>query len=393
MQMNKFYRILFVVGLAVLITFFSGGLFSAISETVSVTGKGGNGFEKQVMNLESQAEVNEKKSVDIAPISLGDSLTIMAVGDIMFGSNFPDNSDMPPQNGNYLLQPYKKLLEGGDVVFGNVEGVFMDKGGIPKGSGSQVYCFRQPVSMAKYFKEYGFNLLSVANNHAADFGWEGIRSTDSVLTNLGIAFAGSLQNPTAIIKVKGVTIGLAAFAPHRGCVDMNDYDKATMIVRKLKDSCDIVVVSFHGGGEGVSFQHVPRKTEIFYNQNRGNVYEFAHRMIDAGADVILGHGPHVVRAMELYRNKIIAYSLGNFCTYGKFNLKGSNANAPLLKLAIGKNGDFLSGQIISGKQYGEGGPIPDEKEKSAFIQIKYLTQTDFPETKLAFRDGRIFKLD
>ncbi len=107
--------------------------------------------------------------------------------------------------------------------------------------------------------------------------------------------------------------------------------EAEEIVRHLADTCDIVIVSFHGGAEGANYQHVTKDYEMYYTENRGNVYSFAHRMIDAGADVIFGHGPHITRAVEVYNERFIAYSLGNFCTYGRFNLSGPNGIAPVIK--------------------------------------------------------------
>jgi poly-gamma-glutamate capsule biosynthesis protein CapA/YwtB (metallophosphatase superfamily) len=318
-----------------------------------------------------------------------DTLSINAVGDIMFGTNFPDESNMPPNQGKDLLNPFTDLLKNADITFGNAEGVFLNSGGTPKGSGGQVYCFRQPTYMANYFVDNGFDLLSVANNHVADFGKVGLTSTDSVLKKLPIAYAGFSTKPTTIITVRGIKFGLAAFAPHNGCISINDYKATLKIVKELKKKCHIVMVSFHGGAEGVEKQHVTKKTEIFYGQNRGNVYDFAHKMIDAGADVVIGHGPHVARAVELYKNKFIAYSLGNFCTYGKFGLGGVSGNAPLLQLKINQQGNFISGNIINGKQYGEGGPVLDETHKEAFHTIKQLTNQDFPNGLLQFDNGKI----
>lgn len=348
-----------------------------------------SGANKNVVLNSSIADIPNNSNVVLDAIPYADTISINAVGDIMFGSNFPDNTDMPADDGRHLLKPFKEYLADADIVFGNVEGVFLNNGGTPKGFGNQVYCFRQPEIMAKNYTDYGFNLLSVANNHAADFGETGISNTDSVLTKSGIAFCGSLSRRTTTISIRNNKIGMAAFAPHKGCVDMNNMDNAVRTVKNLKQACNIVIVSFHGGAEGVSRQHVPRKTEIFYGQNRGNVYEFAHKVIDAGADVVLGHGPHVVRSVELYKNKFIAYSLGNFCTYGKFSLRDATTNAPLLKLRINGDGDFISGQIISGKQFGNGGPAPDEENKAAFNTVKNLTRQDFPETDLVFNDGKI----
>ena len=85
---------------------------------------------------------------------------------------------------------------------------------------------------------------------------------------------------------------------------------------------------------GIQFAGFQSHPYTFYGENRGNAYAFARMAIDAGADVVLGSGPHVTRAVDLYKNRFIAYSLGNFCTYGMFNLDGPNGMAPLLALNI-----------------------------------------------------------
>ena len=120
----------------------------------------------------------------------------------------------------------------------------------------------------------------------------------------------------------------------------------------LSDTCDVVIVSFHGGAEGADFQHVPKAMEIFHGENRGDVYNFAHTMIDNGADVVFGHGPHVTRAIEVYQDRFISYSMGNFCTYGRINLAGPNGLAPIVKINVDTTGRFLSGRIIPVTRHG-----------------------------------------
>ncbi len=345
----------------------------------------------RVTSTNTLTNTNTTTSNAVKPLTKADTITINAVGDVMFGTNFPNTSKMPPNQGKDLLAPFASYLKGADVCFANAEGVFLNSGGTPKGSGGQVYCFRQPTYMASYFKQYGINLLSVANNHVADFGDVGLQSTDATLRSLPIAFAGSTLQPTTTLTIRGIVYGMAAFAPHKGSINMNDIPNAIRTVKELKKTCHIVMVSFHGGAEGVTRQRVPKQTEIFYGQNRGNVHDFAHKMIDAGADVVIGHGPHVLRAVELYNNKFIAYSLGNFCTYGMFSLGGVSGNAPLLQLKINEQGNFVQAKIISGKQYGEGGPVLDEDNKEAFNCIKSLSQADFPNGNLIFDNGIIYK--
>jgi hypothetical protein len=225
-------------------------------------------------------------------------------------------------------------LRNASVTFGNAEGVFLNKGGKSKGFGANVYNFRQPESYGTILKNYGFDFLSIANNHAYDFGAEGVESTSRVFEANGLKFAGNKSNPFSIIEREGIKIGLVAFAPHNGCLNLNELAAAIALVKQVKVKCDVLIVSFHAGAEGSKATRVPRRHEIFLGQDRGDVYEAAHAVIDAGADVVLGHGPHVPRALELYKSRLIAYSLGNFCTYAKFNLKGISGYAPLLTFKV-----------------------------------------------------------
>lgn len=150
-----------------------------------------------------------------------------------------------------------------------------------------------------------------------------------------------------------------------------------------------MIVSFHGGGEGSSRSHITRSKEIFLGEDRGNPYEFARVMIDAGADIVFGHGPHVTRAIDLYKDKFIAYSMGNFATYGMFNLAGISGIAPIIELDVDAKGKFLKGKIYSTCQPGQGGPVMDDKN-GALKEIIKLTATDIPECKLLIsEDGNI----
>jgi hypothetical protein len=315
---------------------------------------------------------------------------IVAVGDIMLGTNFPDNSTLPV-NADALMNDADSLLKNAHITFGNLEGVFLNEGGQSKGSGPNVYNFRQPENYAVILKNKGFDFLSIANNHSYDFGAIGLENTTRVLKEQNLNFAGTKSFPFTMVERDGIKIGMVAFAPHNGCLDLNDLKSVTELVINSKKKCDILLVSFHAGAEGGKALHVTRKHEIFYLQDRGNIYEAAHAVIDAGADVVIGHGPHVPRAIELYKNRLIAYSLGNFCTYAKFNLKGISGYAPLLSLKTNNKGEFLDGQIFSFLQLGEGGPKIDVSNAAAGL-IKELSITDFPESELKIDEkGRISK--
>jgi hypothetical protein len=167
-------------------------------------------------------------------------------------------------------------------------------------------------------------------------------------------------------------------------VSLNDLDGAKKLVTQLDSLADIVIVSFHGGAEGPQYQHVPRTSEIFYGENRGDVYQFAHELIDTGADIVFGHGPHHTRGVEVYKNRFIAYSLGNFCTYG-MNITGVNGLAPIIKVYTNPHGEFLQGYITSTDQR-SGLKVKMDTEKRVLQRIRQLTKEDFPETNLIISD-------
>lgn len=320
-----------------------------------------------------------------------DTITIIGVGDIMLGTSYPKGY-LPPNDGKYLLSPVESELKNADITFGNYEGTLFDGVGTPKRCKDSTLCyaFKSPERYSQYLKKAGFDLMSVANNHSGDFGPQARKRTMEVLQASGIASSGSIEKPFVVLEKSGLKYGLASFAPNNGTPSLNNYTQAKKIVSFLDSLCDIVIVSFHGGAEGKTKQHVPRKDEIFLGENRGNVYKFARTVIDAGADIVFGHGPHVTRAADLYKNRFIIYSLGNFATYGRFNLKGAAGIAPIMKVFVDKQGKFLKGEIIATKQSGEGGPQPDESG-AVIEKIKLLTKQDFPEGKLKISGGGIVR--
>lgn len=317
-----------------------------------------------------------------------DTINVTAVGDIMIGSGFPTKLNLPPDDAVNSFKAVVAYLTG-DIIFGNLEGCFLNSGNSDKCKGlnpNSCYAFRMPDRYAGIIKKAGFNVLSVANNHVGDFDARGRKNTVNILDSLQVHYAGQLQKPFDLFEIDGVKYAFCAFAPNENTVSIKNIDSAKMLVAELKKQANIVIVSFHGGAEGANFEHVTRKTETYYKENRGNVYEFSHGVIDAGADLVLGHGPHVTRAVEVYKNKFIAYSLGNFCTYGMFSLKGPNGFAPLLQLKLNGNGDFISANVVSVKQ-DKIKRLQLDTAFAAFRRMKYLTDTDFPDHNLVFSEN------
>lgn len=316
-------------------------------------------------------------------------ITIAATGDIMLGTSFPKESYLPPGNDPYpLMSSMFEILSLTDLTFGNLEGPFSDNDRLAKRcrDTTTCYAFRVPESYAGVLDSAGFDLLSLANNHIGDFGPGAKMTTAAILDSLNISFAGTDDYPWAVRTIfDSFKVGFCAFAPNKGTVNLHDVKRAEEIISMLEDSCDIVVVSVHGGGEGAEHQHVTREVEYYYGENRGNIYEFAHRLIDLGADIVLGHGPHVSRALEIYRGRLIAYSLGNFCTYRRFNLQGPNGYAPLIHAVLDTEGKFLFGKIIPVYQNNEG-HVRQDPGKRAIFKIQELIESDFPESKIIVDD-------
>ncbi|HCX98939.1 MAG TPA: capsule biosynthesis protein CapA [Bacteroidales bacterium] len=323
-----------------------------------------------------------------------DTLSVIGVGDIMLGTDFPHKGYLPPNNNcKPLLEPVMHILTDADITFGNLEGCFLNEGKVVKicRDTTKCYAFKMPEKYIDCLVETGFDVVSLANNHVGDFGDAGRSKTISLLDSVGIHHGGLLSHPTAIFESNGLKIGFCAFAPNKGTCNINDIPNAKKTVSNLKKEVDIVIVSFHGGAEGSSHRHVTRKTELFYGEDRGNVYEFARHVIDAGADIVFGHGPHVTRAIDLYKGRFIAYSLGNFCTYGRFNLQGVNGFAPIVKVFIDKNGKFVEGRIFSIVQKGRGGAELDPKNQ-AIQEVIRLTEADFPDSELAIAPNGSIKI-
>ncbi len=322
-----------------------------------------------------------------------ESITIAAVGDVMLGSPYPNDSRMPPNDGADLLKSVTPILSAADIAFGNLEGPIVDSGTSAKCSPGSTKCFafRVPTRYGKYLKDAGFDVMSLANNHAGDFGDAGRSSTRKVLDDLGIKHAGSDRGrfSTTFIEVKGKRVAVIGFAHNNIVPNVNDLGFARQLVTDAKKKADIVIVSFHGGGEGIDRQHVLNQTEIFIGEARGNLPAFAHTVIDAGADLVLGHGPHVMRGMEMYKDRLIVYSLGNFCTYGWFTLAAETALTEIVEIKIGVDGKFISGKINAGKQTGRGGPLLDTSGEAIRV-VRNLSATDFgPNAPKIAEDGTI----
>lgn len=245
-------------------------------------------------------------SVFVDPIQTDDTITIGWVGDMV-----------PSQDEAYNMGAFSRVqsvLQTPDLMIGNLEGTFATTDRIDKCVfllSDRCHAFRGDPSFAESLKENGFDFVSLVNNHSYDFLEAGLADTEAVLDQAGIPYI-SPTKPTASITVKGKKVGILGLSSTEPASTITDYDFIATQVSKLKQSNDIVVVIFHGGAEGSDKTIVPGITEYMGSENRGDVQAVARTAIEAGADLVLGSGPHVLRKIEVYRGAPIAYSLGNF---------------------------------------------------------------------------------
>ena len=316
-------------------------------------------------------------------------ISIASVGDMMIGTDYPRNH-LPDDDGVSFLADVTPVLSAADVAFGNLEGVLVDGGepGKKCSNPNACYLFRSPKRYAEHYRNAGFDVLSLANNHARDFGEEGRSSSMDAIAAAGMHHSGRVDDFASFVH-KDLRIAVLAYAVTKNSNMLLDYELAFTTVAEFAETHDIVVVSFHGGAEGADVTHLPFANEEYFDEPRGDVVWFARGVIDAGADLVIGHGPHVVRGMERYKDRLIAYSLGNFATYYGISVAGIKGIAPILTTTLDGDGKFIEGEIVSTIQLRPAGPSIDPKARALNL-MRGLSIEDFGEPGLTFLpDGRV----
>lgn len=309
-------------------------------------------------------------------------LRVVAAGDTMLGSDLKKGAaGLAPGNGESLLAPFAPVFQAADVAFLNLEGPLADD--LPdrkcRPGSTACYAFRTPTRYVAALTSAGIDVASLANNHAMDLGVAGQDATMAALAAAGIAHAGRTGD---VARVERNGLVIAVLAAHSGscCLDVNKPEEIAAAVRQADAWADLVIVSFHGGAEGPKARRVPGEVEIAWGERRGDVKAFARAAVDAGADLVLGHGPHVLRAVEVYRGRLIAYSLGNFVGYRQFGTQGGpGGTTALLDVSLAANGALVHARLHPGALDGEGAPSPDARG-AALDQVRELSALDFPET-------------
>jgi poly-gamma-glutamate capsule biosynthesis protein CapA/YwtB (metallophosphatase superfamily) len=330
----------------------------------------GSSDDAAASGADAPAERETATAAPAAPVEGAEPVRVTAVGDTVMGS-LPYG--LPSDGGASFFDEVDDLLTG-DVVLGNLEGT-LATGGVSKcGSGSSnCFAFRTPPSYARHIKEAGFTVMNLANNHANDFGPSALRETVAALSRFGIRSTGR-PGTVAVQKVDGQRVAVLGFASYEWADPLLDIAAARRRVQETARRAEIVIVTFHGGAEGSDKTRVPRGTEYFLGENRGNLRAFSKAVIDAGADLVVGHGPHVLRGMEVYKGRLIAYSLGNFGGYKVFGLNPTTATSMVLQVTLEPDGRLRRGTIEPTLLVGSGTPAPGG---DAIPLVRELSRQDF----------------
>lgn len=275
----------------------------------------------------------------------GEPVRMVFGGDIVLGNSYVVEHIPKDWEPRYFAG-VRDILKRSDIVFGNFEDTLTDyeKSSKITGSGTK-YAFRSPPHYAELLYQEGFRVLNIANNHANDFGETGFRDTVSNLKRAGIAIAG-LRNEAATLSVRGLNIAVLGFAYLNRFNMVQDIEESAERVRLAKARGAYVIVTFHGGAEGSPAVWNDNAEEEFMGENRGNTVAFSRAMIDAGADLVVGHGPHVLRAAECYQGKPIVYSLGNFVGVGGLSAKNFAAVSALLEVDVQTDGTLQNINLV-----------------------------------------------
>ncbi|MDD5173199.1 MAG: CapA family protein [Patescibacteria group bacterium] len=242
---------------------------------------------------------------------VNEEVSLVAVGDISY-SRGVERIVKKENDINYPFLKIQDYLKNADLVFGNLETPITQGLEIPDFE----MIFRSNPGTEQALKQAGFSILSLANNHTLNFGEKGLKDTFNYLENVGIKYVGAGQNEQEVyqpvyIEKKGIKFAFFAYndtdvVPNFYEASSNNAGTAFMRMEKMdeavkeaKQKADFVIISMHAG---IEYTNEPNESQV----------NFAHAAIDAGADLVIGHHPHVVQVLEKYKGKYIFYSLGNF---------------------------------------------------------------------------------
>jgi len=332
---------------------------------------------EDVVNLFLKNTINDKKG-EI-------SIEIGWVGDIF---PFPNKET---QLGEDIFSDVKSVLKEPDIMIGNLEGVLTDNGtskcDYEYFNKETCFTFRGSPSFANELSQAGFDVINLSNNHNFDYGQDGYLNTISVLDRSGLS---SVRDKNIITKkIDNFDIAIVGFSTSPRSASLLDYNEIENLIKQAKKQADLVIALFHGGAEGVDKGNIPDSNEFYLDEDRGNLRKAARVAVDSGADLVVGSGPHILRGMEFYNGKLIAYSLGNFAGDKSSRWDKSLETSAMLMISLKNNGEWNNGKIIPIKIDSDGHP-KISKTDEAISQINNLSKEDFAQNSVIIsKNGEI----
>ena len=271
-------------------------------------------------------------------LAVGSHVTIAAVGDVMLGSWVSPILEI--KGAFYPFTQTRKHLRSTDIAIANLEAPFTLVGE----PFEKKFNFKVPPKFARGLPDGGIKVVTLANNHIMDYGETGLISTMAALDNIGVKHSGAGMNfieahKPAVVAIDGRSVAFFGYSmtfPTEFYAKEDSSGTAypepeilTSMLAAWRDSVDFIVTSFHWSAEK---REAPKDYQIF----------FAHLAIDSGSDLVLGHHPHVLQGLEIYKNKLIAYSLGNFA-FGSYSQYARDSI--ILKVHLSQDG-LLFGQCV-----------------------------------------------
>jgi poly-gamma-glutamate capsule biosynthesis protein CapA/YwtB (metallophosphatase superfamily) len=321
-----------------------------------------------------------------AAVSAKGAVSLVWGGDVTLGSRY----GLPPDRGWPQLAAVAPVLRGSDLAAVNYEGTF-GSGGASKCGGSDsatCFSFQAPPRNTRTLARAGVDIVNTANNHAFDFGPSGQRATRGALAGAGVMATGA-PGELRVLRRNGTRVAFVGFSTYRWSAPMSDESAVRSLVARAARRADIVVVFMHAGAEGADKTHVPGGREHAFGEDRGDSRRFAHVAVDAGADVVLGSGPHVLRGLQIYRGRLIAYSLGNLTGWHNFATSGTLSYSALLRVELASDGRITRGRVTSLRLDGTGVPHRDSSGGAAGL-MRGLSSDDFGAASAwAARVGRL----
>ncbi len=326
-----------------------------------------------VCTLAGMLEGAGRETAVAAELPPGRPVTIAWGGDTTLGSSYGN----PPDNGFAALESVARLLRAADLSAVNVEGTF-GSGGASKcgaGAGDRCFAFRAPAKNAGALRRAGVDVANLANNHAFDFGATGMGQTVRALRATRVEVTGR-PGEIAVLEVPGARVAFVGFASYSWSAPLNDHAQVRALCREAAKRANIVVAFFHGGAEGSDRTHTPRGREHYLGEDRGDLRAFARAAIDGGADLVVGSGPHVLRGLERYHKRLIAYSLGNLAGYKNFATGGVLARSGIVRVTLSSKGELIAGRLESLALNAEGIPRVDTSGAAGTL-VSELSRADF----------------